>query len=324
MKFASYRLKGRESFGVAGPGDTLVDIPLATGSAAPANLLALLEMGEEGLAIACRAEVEAPAAAEVSVKDIRWLPPIVRPGKICGIAMNNSASNERKISAPGHPAYFLKPSSCLVGHQETVEIRSYYGSVHPEPELAAVIGRLARDVSAEEALGHVFGYSIFDDITGNGMRAEDLFRYYALYAADDDEGTLERREQHLSYAGRYKGTDNFGVLGPWLVTADAVRDPDDLGVTCKIGGETIAEDSTRYYNYKVAEIVSFISQFQTLHPGDVVSCGTAFKPSARRKSIHHANLQKVNGPIEISIEGLGTQISPVRRVECELGAWRFS
>jgi 2-keto-4-pentenoate hydratase/2-oxohepta-3-ene-1,7-dioic acid hydratase in catechol pathway len=113
-------------------------------------------------------------------------------------------------------------------------------------------------------------------------------------------------------------------MGPWLVTPDEIRDPDNLSVSCSVGGETIAEDSTRYYNYKVAEIVSFISQFQTLHPGDVVSCGTAFKPSAKRKSIHHANLQRVNGPIEISIEGLGTQVSPVQRVEREIGLWRYT
>ena len=238
--------------------------------------------------------------------------------------MNNSASNERKISAPEHPAFFLKPASCLIGHQQAVEIRSYYGSVHPEPELAVVIGKAARDVDAKNAADHIFGYTIFDDFTGNGMRSEDLFRYYALYLSDDDPGKLERREQHLSYAGRYKGTDSFGAMGPWLVTRDEIPDPDNLAVTCKVGGEIVAEDSTRYYNYKVAEIVSFISQFQTLQPGDVISCGTAFKPSADRKSIHHANLQVVDGPVEVSIEGLGTQQNPVIRKKMNIGNWRLN
>ena len=304
--------------------EDIVDLPSVHGADAPADLLAFVEAGEPCLELARQALDDAPDTAVVSVEDLRWRPPIGRPGKICGVAMNNSASNERKISAPEHPAFFLKPSSCLVGHLETVEIRSYYGSVHPEPELAVIIGEKTRDVSADDAASSVFGYTIFDDITGNGMRAEDLFRYYALYVADNDADTLERREQHLSYAGRYKGCDHFGVMGPWLTTRDEIRDPDDLRVHCKIGGETIAEDSTRYYNYKVAEIISFISQFLTLHPGDIVSCGTAFKPSAKRKSIHHANLQKVDGPIEISIEGLGTQVSPVRRVDREIGQWKYS
>ena len=187
-----------------------------------------------------------------------------------------------------------------------------------------VIGKAARDVDAKNAADHIFGYTIFDDFTGNGMRSEDLFRYYALYLSDDDPGKLERREQHLSYAGRYKGTDSFGAMGPWLVTRDEIPDPDNLAVTCKVGGEIIAEDNTRYYNYKVAEIVSFISQFQTLQPGDVISCGTAFKPSADRKSIHHANLQVVDGPVEVSIEGLGTQENPVIRKQTEIGNWRLN
>jgi 2-keto-4-pentenoate hydratase/2-oxohepta-3-ene-1,7-dioic acid hydratase in catechol pathway len=251
-----------------------------------------------------------------------WYPPVRAPGKICAVAMNNSASNARKISAPNHPAFFLKPSSCLIGHLDPIRVRRYYGSVHPEPELAAVIGRQTRDVPAASALDAVFGYTIFNDVTGNGMRAEDMFHYWAIYPKKNNPNETERVEQHLSYAARYKGSDSFGVLGPWLVTGDEIANPDDLDVHCRINGEVIAEDSTRYYNYKVAEVVSFISYFHTLNPGDVISMGTAFKPSASRKSIHHANFQTVPGPVEISITGLGTQQNPVVIEEHELGQWR--
>lgn len=259
----------------------------------------------------------------ISVDDIEWQPPIRHPGKICCVAMNNSASNERKISAPDHPAFFLKPPSCLVGNGEPIRIRGYYGSVHPEPELAVIIGKKVRDVDANAALEYVYGYSIFNDITGNGMRAEDMFHYWALYADPAKPAELQRREQHLSYAARYKGTDTFGSMGPVLVTADMIDDPDDLDVTCTVSGETIAEDSTRYYNYKVAEVLSFISQFQTLEPGDVVSCGTAFKPSTNRKSIHHANFQVVDGPVEVTIGGIGTLTNPVERDDRPIGNWRL-
>lgn len=323
MRFASFRVNGQDSYGVALADDEIVDIRAAAEDC-PDELIDLLKMGDAGRELAAKILDDPPKAAMISTDDITWHPPIRRPGKICGIAMNNSASNERKISAPEHPAFFLKPASCLIGHKQAVAIRSYYGSVHPEPELAVVIGSKTRDVDASEATQHIFGYTIFDDITGNGMRSEDLFQYYALYASDDDPDKLERREQHLSYAGRYKGTDSFGVMGPWLITRDEIPDPDNLAVTCKVGGEIVAQDSTRFYNYKVAEIVSFISQFQTLHPGDVISCGTAFKPSADRKSIHHANLQKVDGPIEITIEGLGTQENPVIRKQMDIGDWRLS
>lgn len=323
MRFASFRFNGQDSYGVALADDEIVDIRAAAEDC-PDELIDLLKMGDAGRELAAKILDDPPKAAMISTDDITWHPPIRRPGKICGIAMNNSASNERKISAPEHPAFFLKPASCLIGHKQAVAIRSYYGSVHPEPELAVVIGSKTRDVDASEATQHIFGYTIFDDITGNGMRSEDLFQYYALYASDDDPDKLERREQHLSYAGRYKGTDSFGVMGPWLITRDEIPDPDNLAVTCKVGGEIVAQDSTRFYNYKVAEIVSFISQFQTLHPGDVISCGTAFKPSVDRKSIHHADLQKVDGPIEITIEGLGTQENPVIRKQMDIGDWRLS
>lgn len=323
MKFASFQFNGQDSYGVALADDKIVDIKAAARNR-PDNLAGLIRMGEAGRELVAKILDDPPAAATASTADITWYPPVRRPGKICGIAMNNSASNERKISAPEHPAYFLKPASCLIGHKQVLEIRSYYGSVHPEPELAVVIGKATRDVHAKDAAEYIFGYTIFDDFTGNGMRSEDLFRYYALYSSDKDPGKLERREQHLSYAGRYKGTDGFGAMGPWLVTRDEIPDPDKLAVTCKVGGEVVAEDSTRYYNYKVAEIVSFISQFQTLQPGDVIACGTAFKPSENRKSIHHANLQVVDGPVEVSIEALGTQEIRVVRRQMDIGNWRLN
>lgn len=260
----------------------------------------------------------------IACDDVNWLPPIRKPGKICGVAMNNSASNERKISAPDHPAFFLKPSSCLVGHNQPIRVRPYYGSVHPEPELAIVIGRKARDVDARDASDHVFGYTIFNDVTGNGMRADDLFHYWALYSDDRNPNELQRREQHLSYAARYKGTDTFGCMGPVIATFDEISNPDNLDVTCKVGTETIAEDSTHYYNYKVAELISYISQFLTLEPGDIVSCGTAFKPSKNRKSIHHANFQNVKGPVEVTIDGLGTLRNPVEIENKAIGRWRLN
>ena len=315
MKLASFHYADADRIGVSKKKREIAIIDSVGG------MTELIRLGSYG-----REHIEhALASGEtVSYDDVRWHPPIRKPGKICGVAMNNSASNARKISAPDHPAFFHKPSSCLVGHNEPVKIRPYYGSAHPEPELAVIIGATARDVDATDALEHVFGYSIFNDITGNGMRSEDMFHYWALYSSDSNPDELERREQHLSYAARYKGTDTFGCLGPFITTADEVDNPDDLDVTCSVAGETIAEDSTRYYNYKVAELISFISQFQTLEPGDIVSCGTAFKPSKDRKSIHHANFQRVAGPVDITISGLGTLSNPVEIEDKTIGQWRLN
>jgi len=315
MKLASFRIADKNCIGLMTDSGELRVIE-GFGS-----MLALVQMG---------ANAEGPVADAlangdvVDQKSVSWQPPIRRPGKICGVAMNNSASNERKISAPDHPAFFLKPASCLVGHNDTIRIRSYYGSAHPEPELAVVIGQKTRDIDADDAMESVFGYSIFNDITGNGMRADDLFHYWALYSDPNNPDKLSRREQHLSYAARYKGTDTFGCMGPTVVTADEIADPDNLAVECRVAGEIVAEDNTRYYNYKVAELISYISQYMTLDPGDVISCGTAFKPANGRKSIHHANFQHVPGPVAVSIEGLGTLQNDIEVEEREIGQWRLS
>ena len=309
MKLASFTHGGRARIGIV---RDEADVSMVEGFD---SMRDLIRSGEDAERFAARNVTPA--------SQVEWQPPVRYPGKIVCVAMNNSASNDRKISAPDHPAFFLKPPSCLVGHRHPVRIRPYYGSVHPEPELAVVIGRRTRDIDAADALDAVFGYTIMNDVTGNGMRAEDMFHYWALYADPDNPDELQKREQHVSYAARYKGTDTFGCMGPVVVTKDEIDDPDDLDVTCTVGGETVAEDSTRYYNFRVAEVISYLSHFQTLEPGDVVSCGTAFKPSEHRKSIHYANLQSVAGPIDVTIEDIGTLSNPVEIEDTPLGAWRL-
>jgi 2-keto-4-pentenoate hydratase/2-oxohepta-3-ene-1,7-dioic acid hydratase in catechol pathway len=332
MKLASVRIANRDVVAVAVdderivPVEALFELDGHTGTRAPRSMLELIGGGPELLAAIGRAaaRAETHGVEALAVAPDAWYPPVRRPGKILAVAMNNSASNARKISAPEHPAFFLKPSSCLIGHREAIRIRPYYGSVHPEPELALVIGQRIRDVAPEDALDAVFGYSIFNDITSNGMRAEDRFHYWAIYADPDNPDATKKVEQHLSYAARYKGSDTFGVLGPWLVTRDEIGNPDELHVECHVGSEMIADDNTRYYNYKIAEVLSFISQFHTLEPGDIVSLGTAFKPGAGRKSIHQANFQTVAGPVSVAIEKLGRQENPVVVENKTLGRWRLN
>ena len=334
MKLASVHHQGEDMVVVCLDDDRLVDIrsllELIPGRPGLAGINDMTEIIRSGQPLLDKVEAAleisgrgSNTAETIPAREVLWHPPVRMPGKICGVAMNNSASNARKISAPGHPAFFLKPASCLTGHRQPVRIRPYYGSVHPEPELAVVIGRETRDVPASGALDAVFGYSIFNDITGNGMRAEDMFEYWAIYASEDKPAGTVRVRQHLSYAGRYKGCDTFGCSGPWLVTKDEITNPDELNVYCRAGDELIAEDNTKFYNYKVAEIISFISQFHTLHPGDIISCGTAFKPSANRKSIHQADFQVIKGPVEVSIDGLGTLVNHIVIEQKEIGQWRL-
>jgi 2-keto-4-pentenoate hydratase/2-oxohepta-3-ene-1,7-dioic acid hydratase in catechol pathway len=322
MKLASFRLRGRDRLGFAAGNDLieLDTVAQAMGRAALpiTDMIALIESGEGGLRY-LREAVEFAARnpqsiAPVAPSEIEWQPPVRRPSKILGIALNNSASDARKISAPEHPLFFMKPASSLVGHNGEIVVHDYYGSVHPEPELAVVIGKRCRDVKAEDAYAVVYGYSIFNDMTGNAMRAEDRVHYYALYPKKDDPNEVERVEQHLSYAARYKGADTFGPMGPWLVTRDEVPDPHTLEVRCWHKDELIAEDSTAYYKYSVPRAIEFITRFHSLWPGDVIAMGTAFRPGGARRSLHTADVTKFGGPVRIEITGLGTLVNPVRRV----------
>lgn len=334
MFLASLSFEGRDLIALRRSDGALVALEDAvaalgddwTGGGLPADMLALVERGDAllpALAVLA-ARLDRLDVATMPPEAVVWHPPIRRPGKVVGVAMNNSASDDRKISAPDHPLFFLKAATSLLGHGREIEVRSYYGGLHPEPELAVIIGTQSRDLDPATALDAVFGYSIMNDLTGNTMRAQDMVHYYALYASAEDPTRLERREQHLSYAARYKGTDGFGPIGPWLVTRDEVPDPGDLDVSCTVAGEVIAEDSTRYLSYSVAEILAYLSRFQTLEPGDIVSMGTAFRPKAGvSRTIHTADLQRFDGPVEVTISGLGTLSNGVRRVAGELGTWRL-
>jgi 2-keto-4-pentenoate hydratase/2-oxohepta-3-ene-1,7-dioic acid hydratase in catechol pathway len=328
MHLVSFTFEGRHRVGVKVSEEQVVDLADATAAAASGDMTRLIAGGEPALVQAREFVRTAQASPDqirsIPIDRIRFRPPVPHPGKILGIALNNSASDARRISGPSHPMFFMKPPTCLIGHGEDIEVRSYYGGLHPEPELGVVIAKRGRDLDPSTAMDWVFGYTIVNDITGNAMRAQDMVHYWALYAKPDKPEETERREQHLSYAARYKGTDGFGPMGPWLVTKDAVPDPHALDVTCTLGGVVLAEDSTQYLTYKVPEVLAFISRFLTLEPGDIISMGTAFRPSASStRSLHTGDLQRFDGPLEVTITGLGTLSNGVKRSDPELPDWRL-
>jgi 2,4-didehydro-3-deoxy-L-rhamnonate hydrolase len=321
MRLASFRHGEIDTIGFEHDGSLFVldELWTAMGRAERfSDMRALIEAGPQALA-AVRAAFDHLAGHRAQLdgidpETVRWYPPVRRPYKICGVAMNNSASNSRKISAPDHPLFFLKPASCLIGHKEPIVVRDDFGSVHPEPELAVIIADTCRDVKAEDAMDHVFGYSILNDMTGNTMRSQDMVHYHALYPKADNPNEVEKREQHLSYTARYKGSDSFGPMGPYLVTTDELSDPHALEVRCWHKDDLIADDSTAYYTYSVPEVIAFITRYHTLWPGDVISMGTAFRPGeGQKRSLHTANVTALGGPVSVEITGLGRLENPVRK-----------
>lgn len=320
MKLASFRAAGTDRVGCLTGDGRLVDLA-AIGSLrnAPDDMIALIGGGQAILA-EIRAGLEAWAGPSYDPQDVEWHPPVRNPSKIVCLALNNRSLDKIKIKAPtDHPAFFLKPATALTGHKTAIRLKPRFGFTHPEPEIAVVIGQRLSDATAAEAMAGVFGYSILNDVTCVGMREEDSFslRYFR---PDAESGEMIEDVAHTTYPGRYKASDTFAPMGPFLVTVDEVPDPADLTIKCLMDDRLVASDHSANYVWRVADAIAHISQTMTLLPGDVVSMGTAVggnqdDPSAPHiPGVTRCNINGYAGEIRIEIERLGTLVNSVRTV----------
>jgi 2-keto-4-pentenoate hydratase/2-oxohepta-3-ene-1,7-dioic acid hydratase in catechol pathway len=354
MKLASFRAADEDRIGVVLDGGDLIDLGAALRAsgvpekAVPRTMLELIESesitlaavraavdrvagipaaGEPvagipavGSPVAGRSAAGNPAAGDRPAVErfctdrVTWQPPVRRPSKICCVALNNSANSDRILSGPKHPAMFTKPASALVGHGGAIECKPQYGRTHPEPELAVVIGKTAKCIRAEDAYDYVFGYTIHNDITSPTMRGEDSFHYRAIHPKGDDPGQIEYVDTWVSYPGRYKCTDTFACMGPWIVTKDEIADPHDLGVRCLHKDRLVTQDNTANLTHKIPEVLAFLSGYLTLWPGDIVSMGTALNKSAGGGAVQNIDLNRLGGPVSVVIERIGTLTNPVVQV----------
>jgi 2-keto-4-pentenoate hydratase/2-oxohepta-3-ene-1,7-dioic acid hydratase in catechol pathway len=298
VKLASFHTGGKDRIGVSLGGDTLI------GLSGPGSILELIETGQE----------IRQTSETYSASDVTWYAPVRRPSKICCLALNNSANSDRILQGPKHPAMFIKPASSLIGHGGAIECKPQYGRVHPEPELAVVIGRTAKNIAARDAYDHVFGYTIHNDITSPTMRAEDTFHYRAIHPKAGDPKAIEYVDTWVSYPGRYKCCDTFACMGPWLVTKDEIGDPHSLAVSCRHKDQLVTEDNTENLFYKIPEVLEFLSSYLTLLAGDIVSMGTALKKSAQGGAVQNIDLNRLGGPVSVTIEKIGTLTNSVVHV----------
>jgi len=285
--------------------------------AAPADMRALIAGGAAELDKAAKsvAAAEKGGVGRIVLEGADWCPPITNPSKVIGVAMNNKGIRKEAHKEPTVPSYFLKPPSCLLGHGKDVVVLPSYGETIPELELAAVIGRKARNVPVEKALDYVFGYTIVDDVTSHGIkfgmdslattRAPHLtrphhFAWRNRHGPDDND-------IYFVYHTRSKGADTFGPMGPWITTVDEIDDPNALEVSGTIDGEPFAVDSTSNFRFSVQEVVSDASHWFTLEPGDVICFGTTAKGVGKHPDGHRGiNMHQMKGEIAITIAGLGT------------------
>ncbi len=193
------------------------------------------------------------AAGEgVGFESVELHAPVPRPGKILAAGVNyRSHGEEQNRDAPDHPVLFAKMTTAVIGAGS--EIRWSAGltqGVDFEAELAVVIGRTCRRVTEADALGYVAGYTCLNDVSARDLQFSD--------------------KQFV----RGKSLDTFCPMGPWLVTADEIPDPQRLSIRCLVNGEVMQDASTSEMVFGVAALVSFCSQAMTLEPGDVIATGT--------------------------------------------------
>ncbi len=223
----------------------------------------------------------------VPLADLTVLAPVANPAKILCVGLNyGEHAKESGMAAPPAPVLFAKFPNCLVGPGEPITYRAGSSEqVDYEAELVAVIGRRARAVPTADALAHVLGIT-----AGNDVSARD-----AQFA----DGQWIRG----------KSFDTFAPLGPAIVTLDEIGDVQDLAIACRVNGETLQADSTKNMVHDVAAIVSYVSRFVTLEPGDLIFTGTPEGVGFARKP---PVFLRDGDTVEVEIEGVGVLTNPVR------------
>ena len=224
-----------------------------------------------------------PASLPLVAKPGRIAPPWSGMGKFICVGRNYADhAAESGMPVPAEPVLFTKHTSTVIGCNDPVVLPQGSVKTDWEIELGVVIGRTARYVSEADALGHVAGYCVVNDIS--------------------------EREYQLERGGTWdkgKGCDTFGPVGPWLVTSDEVADPQQLSMWLEVNGKRYQNGNTRTMVFGVAQLVSYISRFMTLYPGDLISTGTP--PGVGMGCKPESVFLKINDKIELSIEGLGVQ-----------------
>jgi len=183
------------------------------------------------------------------------MPPIARPRAIYALGRNYPAhAKESGADVPSEPIIFGKAVTSVIGHEDDVIYRKWLTRVDPEAELAVIIGKGGSNISPEEAAEYIAGYTCLNDVTARDLQRKDLGNAHPWL--------------------RSKGIDTFCPMGPFIVLTDEISLPLELDVELRVNGETRQKDNTRSLTFDVPFLISWISKYHTLYPGDVISTGT--------------------------------------------------
>jgi 2-keto-4-pentenoate hydratase/2-oxohepta-3-ene-1,7-dioic acid hydratase in catechol pathway len=275
MKLIRFGEPGRERPGVLLPDDTRLD---ASGFGSDYDEAFF---GGDGIERLRRWVEQNQGAAPRVSRELRLGPPLVRPSKIVCIGLNyRDHAAETGAAIPSEPIIFFKATTALVGPDDDLVIPRGAEKVDWEVELAVVIGARARYVPRQRALAHVAGYALHNDYSERSYQ-------------------LERGGQW----SKGKSADTFAPLGPFLATPDEVADPHRLGLWLKVNGQLRQRSSTEQMIFDVPTLVSYLSEFMTLLPGDVISTGTP--PGVGLAMKPEPVYLKAGDRVELGIDGLG-------------------
>jgi 2-keto-4-pentenoate hydratase/2-oxohepta-3-ene-1,7-dioic acid hydratase in catechol pathway len=262
MKLASYKVRGRDSFGAvigegAGAGAGVVDLKTRL---APQFTSVLDLLREGGLDFA--REVVHGVRADFPLREVEFLPPVLNPEKILCVGVNyaNRNADYGDAEAPKYPSLFYRAPGSLVGHLAGIVRPKESEQLDYEGEIALVIGRAGRRIAADQAFDHVAGATLCN------------------------EGTVRDWTRHGKFnVTQGKNWDASGSIGPWLVTADEIDLVKPLRLTVKVNGEITQDDTTASMIKSFSDLIAYVSTFMTLKPGDILVTGTPVKLGPRRE-----------------------------------------
>ncbi len=212
--------------------------------------------------------------------DIRLGPPLARPSKMVCIGLNYAKhAEESGMKIPKEPVIFFKATSAIVGPFDDIMIPKGSLKTDWEVELAVVIGKKASYLEEEDVLNHVAGYMLHNDVSERAYQ-------------------LERSGQWV----KGKSSDTFAPIGPFIATADEIKNPNNLNLWLKLNGELMQNSSTSDFIFNIQQAISHISQFMTLLPGDIISTGTPFGVGM---GLRPPLYLKPGDTVELGIDGLG-------------------
>jgi 2-keto-4-pentenoate hydratase/2-oxohepta-3-ene-1,7-dioic acid hydratase in catechol pathway len=230
-----------------------------------------------------------PCGDPFAIESATWCSPVSWPSKIIAVGLNYADhAREAGFEIPASPMIFAKYPNSLIAHQQTICYRhSTSSQVDYEAELAVVIGRRVSNIGREDALGAVFGYTVCNDVSARDAQFAD------------------------KQFTRGKSFDTFCPLGPWVVTADEIPDPQALAIRARVNGTIVQDSNTSEMIFPIAEVISYLSRVMTLEPGDVIATGTPAGVGMAKQP----PLYLLDGDVvEVEVEGVGLLTNPVQQL----------